>query len=75
MNIQDIEKRLHENFPNAAINVVDLSGDASKVQIEIASQLFQGLTRIQQHQKVMGVFQTELATGDLHALTIKTKTI
>jgi stress-induced morphogen len=75
MQITEMRARLLQHFPDASLEITDLSGNASKVQIEIASNQFQGLSRIQQHQKVMAVFQPELQSGDLHALTLKTKTL
>lgn len=75
MQITEMRERLLQHFPDADLDIIDMSGNGSKVQIEIASNQFQGLSRIQQHQKVMAVFQPELQSGDLHALTLKTKTL
>jgi stress-induced morphogen len=61
-----------QHFPDAKLEITDLSGNGSKVQLEIQSSEFKGLSRIQQHQKVMAIFQSELKSGDLHALTLKT---
>lgn len=73
MQINEIEKRLRAHFPEGKFEINDLSGTGSKIEIQITSHLFTGLSRIQQHQKVMAIFDSELKSGELHALTLKTK--
>lgn len=76
MNIEQMKSRLAECFPDATeaadIEVVDLTGTEDHWQVLVRSSLFQGLSRIQSHQKVMSAFKEELKTGEVHALTIKT---
>ena len=74
MTPNEIQKRLEEAYPSAKINVVDLTGTADHYYVEIESSAFKGLSRIQTHQHVMGVFDKELKTGEVHALTIKATT-
>lgn len=68
-----MEDRLRSAFPNAEIRVLDLSGVGSKYEVFVRSELFKGLSRIEQHQKVMAAFAAELKTGEVHALAIKTQ--
>ena len=74
MTPQEIKNRLTENFPQSEIEVIDLTGTQDHYEVIVVSQLFQGLSRVQQHQKVMSCFGPELKTGEVHALSIKTKT-
>ncbi len=65
--------RLQAQFPNAQVDVHDLTGTADHWEVHIASTKFNGLSRIQQHKLVMEAFDAELKTGEVHALTMKTK--
>lgn len=65
--------RLNSKFPNSQVVVQDLTGTQDHWEVHITSSLFQGLTRIQQHKLVMETFDAELKTGEVHALTMKTK--
>jgi stress-induced morphogen len=73
MNTEQMKKRLEENYPNSTIEVFDLTGTQDHWEVSIESSKFTGMTRIQQHQDVMGCFGPELKTGEVHALSIKTK--
>ena len=67
-----MKQRLLQAFPDAALELEDISGNGGKVQVEITTTAFNPLSRVQQHQAVMAVFQPELLSGELHALVIKT---
>lgn len=73
MTEQMMKDRLAQAFPNSEVEVFDLTGTSDHWEVSVASQTFAGMTRIQQHQAVMKVFGPELATGEVHALSIKTK--
>lgn len=74
MTQKQMEERLKTAYPLAIVEVTDLTGTSDHWEVYIESEKFQGLTRIQQHQHVMAVFQPELKTGEVHALSIRTKT-
>lgn len=71
MTTEQMELRLKGRFPDADILVMDLTGTSDHFEVRIASGQFAGQSRIVQHQLVMDVFQQELKTGEVHALTIK----
>lgn len=73
MTAEQMRTRLEENYPDSTIEVYDLTGTQDHWEVFIESSKFTGLTRIQQHQQVMGCFGPELKTGEVHALSIKTK--
>lgn len=75
MKPEQIKDRLEQSFTGGLIQVIDLTGTENHYEVHIESNLFKGLTRIQQHQKVMAVFAPELKTGEVHALSIRTKII
>lgn len=68
-----MKDRLASAYPDGNIEVVDLTGTQDHWEVSIESTAFTGLNRIQQHQHVMAVFAPELKTGEVHALSIKTK--
>lgn len=55
------------------IEVYDLTGTSDHWEVSVECQSLKGLSRIEQHQKVMAAFGPELKTGEVHALSIKTK--
>lgn len=73
MTEQEMKARLVGAYPDGNIEVVDLTGTQDHWEVFVESTKFAGLNRIQQHQHVMAVFGPELKTGEVHALSIKTK--
>lgn len=72
MSPEQIKARLNETYPNAEIQVWDLTGTQNHYQVYIKSEQFAPMSRIQRHKHVMGAFDAELQSGEVHALTIKT---
>ncbi|MFP5520549.1 MAG: BolA/IbaG family iron-sulfur metabolism protein [Bdellovibrionia bacterium] len=73
MTPEQMIKRLSENYPDSVIEVQDLTGTHDHYEVFVESHKFKGLSRIQQHQHVMACFGPELKSGEVHALSIKTK--
>ncbi len=73
MKPKEMKQRLEDAFPNAEIEVRDLTGTEDHYEVFVQSQVFAGLSRMEQHQKVMAAFSAELKTGEVHALSIRTK--
>ncbi|MFL5868800.1 MAG: BolA family protein [Thermoleophilaceae bacterium] len=69
----DLKRRIESALPGAQVNVEDLTGGGDHFRAEIVSERFDGLTRIEQHKLVYGVFGDEVG-GPIHALSIKTST-
>lgn len=67
-----IKERLQKAYPAGDVDVTDLTGTEDHYSVYIASTVFEGLSRIQRHKHVMAVFDEELKTGEVHALTIRT---
>lgn len=72
MTRKEIEARLKSAFPDSDFVVTDLTGTEDHYDVQISSTIFQGLSRMAQHQAVMRAFAAELKTGEVHALSIKT---
>jgi stress-induced morphogen len=67
-----LQEILQENFPQAAIQIVDLAGDDNHYSVTISDKIFEGKTRIQQHQLVNKALSNYLDSGILHAMQLKT---
>ena len=70
-----MRERLEQNYTDGKVEVYDLTGTQDHWEVYVESPVFNGLSRIQQHQHVMACFGPELKTGEVHALSIKTKVI
>lgn len=73
MTPEQMKERLEKHYPNSTIEVFDLTGTQDHWEVFVESTVFAGMSRIQQHQNVMACFGPELKTGEVHALSIKTK--
>jgi len=69
----DLTARIEDALPGATVYVEDLTGGGDHFRAEVVSDRFEGLSRIEQHQLVYGVFGNEVG-GAIHALSIKTST-
>jgi stress-induced morphogen len=70
---EELKQRIEDALPGARAEVEDTTGTGDHFRAEIVSDRFSGLSRIEQHQLVYGVFGDEVG-GAIHALSIKTST-
>lgn len=73
MSPEQMKQRLQSHFPGGEVEVTDLTGTEDHYEVFVRSTDFQGLSRIDAHKKVMDAFRAELATGEVHALSIRTQ--
>ena len=71
MSAAEIEKLIHEAFPDADVTITDLAGDNDHYAAMVTSQAFKGKTRVQQHQMVYEALKGRMG-GVLHALSLQT---
>jgi acid stress-induced BolA-like protein IbaG/YrbA len=71
---EQVEAMIRTALPDAQVQVQDLTGTRDHYQVVVVSSQFEGKRLIQQHQLVNGSVQAAMATGELHALTMKTYT-
>ena len=69
----ELKSRIEAALPGASAQVEDLTGGGDHFRAEVVSDRFEGLSRIEQHRLVYGVFGDEVG-GAIHALSIKTST-
>ncbi|MFK8139216.1 MAG: BolA/IbaG family iron-sulfur metabolism protein [Bdellovibrionales bacterium] len=75
MNLDNMKERLETRFPDAEVKLADMTGGGDHIMLEISAKEFEGMPKIRQHQAVMAVFDEELKSGKLHALSIQSKAI
>ncbi len=68
-----LKTRLQAAFPDARMELEDLTGTKDHYQLAIASEQFVGKTPIEQHQLVYRALAEEMK-GPVHALALKTFT-
>ena len=69
-----IRGRILEALPGAEVQVVDTTGTNDHFEARVVSERFVGLPMVRAHQLVYAPLQAVLATGELHALALKTYT-
>ena len=67
---ETIEQILIENIPDA---ICKFYGDSCNLRLEVSSKIFTDMSLIDQHKTVMRLLQNKFKTGELHALSLKTK--
>ena len=60
-------------LPGADVKVTDISGGCgSMYDVQVTSDLFKGVSKVKQSRMVQDLIKKEI--GDMHGLTLKTKT-
>jgi len=71
MTPDKIQQLIAQRMPDA---VVDVSGGDGKFVANVTSDAFEGLTPLKRHKLVYACVDNEIASGELHALTIVART-
>ncbi|MBX3129676.1 MAG: BolA family transcriptional regulator [Polyangiaceae bacterium] len=69
----DVKQLLNLAFPDADIELSDLTGTRDHYQARIVSAAFEGKSPVEQHQLVYAALGPAMA-GPIHALALKTYT-
>jgi acid stress-induced BolA-like protein IbaG/YrbA len=70
----EVKARIEDGLPVDFIEVQEFSGGTDHYSVIIVSEAFSGVPLLRRHRMVMELFRAELATEDVHALTIKAYT-
>ena len=71
METKAVAQLIRDGLPGAEVQV---SGDGSHFEAVVISDAFEGLTPIKKQRLVMDTVKAQIASGELHALSIKTLT-
>lgn len=72
MNPEQIKSRILTLGSQTQAKVIDLTGTLDHYQAIVVSPTFVGKMMMEQHKMVYALFQKEIKSGELHALTLKT---
>ena len=68
-----IAERIRSAFPDAQVEVEDLTGTRDHWQVTVVTSAFAGKSPVQRHRMIYGLFTEELQ-GPIHALSLTTRT-
>ena len=71
MDPGEIARLIKDSMPDAVVSIQDLAGDGAHYAAHIVSSVFEGNSRVQQHQMVYQALQGRMG-GELHALALQT---
>jgi len=71
MTENEVVARISAALPDASVLV---SGADCHLSLTIVSDAFTGKSLLARHRSIQALFKEELASGDLHALSLVTKT-
>ena len=66
----DITQFLKSQFPEAEISY---DGEDCNSKVLVVSEQFEGLNSLQRHKLVLGILKDHFQSGELHALSLSTK--
>jgi acid stress-induced BolA-like protein IbaG/YrbA len=72
LDANEVKRRIEQSLPGAEVEVHDTTGTGDHFEARVVSDAFTGKSLIEQHQAVYGPLKDVLATGELHALALKT---
>ena len=71
MKEEELIQRLAGRYPDAEIRV---TGADCNFEVQVVSEAFAGLNTLQRQRPILQLFKEELASGALHALTVRART-
>lgn len=74
MSPTELQNRIEENLPGARVQVNDLTGTSDHYEVTVISSAFAGKSLLDQHRTVKSFFEGDIASGNVHALSLKTYT-
>lgn len=74
MTPDQLKARIEQLSPGTKAEVTDLTGTMDHYQALVVSPAFAGKMMMEQHRMVYGLFKDEIASNEVHALTLKTYT-
>tara|TARA_B100000683_G_scaffold98780_1_gene97698 strand:+ start:349 stop:564 length:216 start_codon:yes stop_codon:yes gene_type:complete len=65
-----IEGTILKNIPDA---VCTFEGDACNLRLIVVSEAFKDMSLVNQHKKIMKLLENKFESGELHALSLETR--
>lgn len=64
----EVQRRIESVIPDSQV-LVEIDGN--RASISVTSPLFDGMSRVKKQQEIYACIEDLIASGDLHAVTIK----
>jgi acid stress-induced BolA-like protein IbaG/YrbA len=74
VSLEQVKKTIQQEIPDAEVVVNDLTGGGDHLEAIVVSAIFEGKTKVKQHQLVYSALQHEFNSEAIHALALKTYT-
>ena len=74
MTPAQLKARIESLAPQTEAQINDLTGTQDHYEAVIVSPAFAGKPMIEQHRMIYNLFKSEVDSGEVHALTLKTFT-
>lgn len=74
MTANELKARIETLAQGTQVQLVDLTGTQDHWQAIIVSPAFEGKSMMEQHRMVFALLKEEVASNNVHALTLKTFT-
>lgn len=74
MTAEQLANRIKKLHPDTQVQVTDLTGTQDHWQVLVVSSAFEGKLMVEQQRMIMDLLKSEIATEEVHALTMKTYT-
>ncbi|MCU7810868.1 MAG: BolA/IbaG family iron-sulfur metabolism protein [Candidatus Thiodiazotropha sp. (ex Notomyrtea botanica)] len=71
MNEKELTTRIKDLYPDAEITV---AGENCSFEVNVITPAFAEMKSLQRQRSILTLFNAEIATGELHALTVKANT-
>lgn len=72
MTLVEVQKRLEGGVKNSTVT---MTGDGCNCSALIVSDVFEGISLLARQKMVLSIVSDEIKSGELHALSIKTRTL
>ena len=69
-----VKSRIESQLAGAQVSVNEFSGGTDHYAVTVVFAGFEGIPLLKRHRMVLDLFQAEIATGEVHALSIKAYT-
>ena len=74
ISVQDVRELVKSGFPDAEIDVNDMTGTMDHFEITVRSKVFAGKSLIDQHKMVFKILDAEMKDR-IHAVKLHTKAL
>ena len=72
MTLDQVKKRVESLSPQTNAVVMDLTSTENQYEVKVISPAFTGKSTMERHQMIYSLFEKEMKTEEIHALSLST---